>query len=437
MAIAACLTIGTALLFGLAPALAASRQAPADALRAGSRGAGGSVRAMRARDVLVVAEMALAIVLLAGAGLMLRSFDRLLHVDPGVDVERLLVGRVALPGARYTDVERVQFYEQLTTALEAVPGVEAAAVGSFVPAGAGGFGLGRVFLLEGQPEPPASTDHPASWNVVSPPFFEATGIRVLRGRGFNDRDTATSTPVIVINETMAQQVFGDADPIGRRIRSWRDENLLREIVGVVSDVRYSGLADDESALVFVPHRQNAWGSLSVVVRAAGDPAALGTALRREVQRLDPELAVARIATLESLAADSIAGQRFAALLLGMFAVAAALLAGIGIYGVMAYAVARRGHELGVRAALGATSGVLFGIVLRRGLVLTLAGAAVGLLGALALGRLMRGLLYGVTPADPVTLIAVPVVLCAVALAACAIPARRASRIEPLAALRSE
>lgn len=369
---------------------------------------------------------------------MVRSFDRLVRVNPGVDVERLLVGRIALPGARYSAQQRVQFYERLTGSLAVSPGVASAAFASYVPAGAGGFGLGRVFLLEGQSEPPASTDHPAQWNVVSPGFFNTVGIRVLRGRGFSERDTATSTPVIVVNETMARRVFGGGDPLGRKMRSWRDENVLREIVGVVSDVRYSGLSDADGALVFVPHRQNAWGSLTVVVRAAsGDPAQLAGTLRHEVARLDPQLAVARIAPLTELAADSIGPQRFATLLLVMFATAAALLAGIGIYGVMAYAVTRRRHELGLRLALGATPRGLFRLVVGHGLLLTAVGTVVGLIGAVLSGDALRGLLFGVAPTDPVTLIAVPVVLALVALAACAAPALRAARTEPLTALRAD
>ena len=438
VAAAIALTAGTAILFGLAPAISASGLRSAQTLRSEGHGAGSSRRAGRIRDGLVVAEMALAIVMLAGAGLMLRSVSRLVHVDPGVDVERLITGRVSLPGARYTaDADRVRFFEQLTANLRAVAGVETAAAASYVPAGGRGFGLGRVFLLDGQPEPPASNDYPADWNVVTPGFFDAVGMRVVKGRSFTERDAAKATPVMLINETMARRVFGTGDPLGRRMRSWRDENLLREIVGVVSDVRYSGLADDERSLVYVPHRQNAWGLMTVVVRAAGNPAALAAPMRREVARLDRDVAVASIAPLSTQAAASISTQRFAGLLLGIFAAAAALLAGVGIYGVMAYAVARRQREMGVRLALGASPASLFALVVRHGAALTALGIAIGMGGALAAGRLMRALLFGISPVDGVTLATVPLVLGAVALVACALPARRASRIEPLEALRSE
>jgi putative ABC transport system permease protein len=433
---AAGLTVATAVVFGLVPALAACAPRPAEALREGGRTGGTGRRAGRLRDALVIAQMALAIVLLVGAGLMLRSFSHLMRVDPGVDVEKVLVGQVLVPSARYPEpVARAQFYDRLTDALAAAPGVEAAAATSFLPAGGGGFGLGRVFLLEGQPEPPASSDYDAQWNVVTPDYFRTLGIPIVRGRAFTRQDTADSRPVMIINETMAARVFGKADPLGRRLRSWRDENLLREIVGVVADVRYYGLADEDRPLVYVPHHQNSWSSMTVALRARGNPAALADILRREVSRLDRDVAVARISTLSAFAANSTAPQRFGALLLAMFAAAAALLAGIGVYGVMSYSVAQRSHELGVRLALGAQPRDLFALVLGRGLLLTALGAALGLAGALALGPLMRGLLFGIRPTDPATLVLVPVVLAAVAVLACSLPGRRAARIDPLDALR--
>ncbi len=436
LGVAIALTGSAAVMFGLLPALSISSSQPADVLREGGRTASGGRRAARLRDGLVVAQMALAIVLLTGAGLMLRSFGHLLRVDPGVDVEKVLAGRVVVPAARYAEpAQRAQFYERLIEALAASPGIEAAAATSYLPVGGRGFGLGRVFLLEGQAEPPATTDHPALWNVVTPDYFRTLGIPILRGRAFTAQDTADSRPVLLINRTMAARVFGAADPIGRRMRSWRDENLLREIVGVVGDVRYSGLADQEQSLVYVPHRQNAWSSMTVAVRTGGDPAAFADLLRAEVSRLDRDVAVARVMPLSSIAANSIAPHRFGALLLALFAAAAALLAGVGVYGVMSYNVAQRSGELGVRLALGAQPRDVFALVVRRGLLLAAIGAVLGLGGALAIGPAIRGLLFGVRPTDPLTLVVVPLVLTGVALAACALPGRRAARIDPIEVLR--
>lgn len=436
VAVAVGLIAGTGVLVGLVPALAAGAPRPAEALREGGRGVGSGRRAGRLRDALVVAQMALAVVLLIGAGLMLRSFSHLLHVDPGVDVEKVLTGRVVAPWARYPQPEAcARFYERLIDALASTPGVESAAATSYLPVGGRGFGLGRSFLLEGQAEPPASSDYQAMWNVVTSDYFRTLGIPIVRGRAFTREDTADSRPVMIINQTMATRVFGDADPIGKRIRSWRDENLLREIVGVTADVRYDGLADEDRSLVYVPHPQNAWNSMTVAIRAHGDPAALAETLRREVTRLDRDVAVARIAPLSAIAADSIAPQQFGALLLTLFAAAATLLAGIGVYGVMSYNVAQRRHELGVRLALGAKPRELFALVVNRGLRLAGVGAALGVAGSLALGPVIRGLLFGVQPTDPATFVLVPVALAAVALVACSLPGRRATRVDPIEALR--
>jgi putative ABC transport system permease protein len=366
-----------------------------------------------------------------------RSFSRLLRVDPDVDVEHVLTGRVTLPSARYPAASRPQFYERLIADIAALPGVEAAAAASYVPAGARGLGLGRVFLLQGQPEPPASSDHPASWNVITPDYFRAMGIRLIKGRALTSRDTASSTPVMVINETMARRVFGNAEPLGARMRSWRDENLLREVVGVVSDVRYNGLADEDRSLVYVPHTQNTWGSLTLVVRTAGDPASLAAPVRRVVAAHDRDLAIADVNPLRVAAARSIAGPRFGAWLFALFAAAAAVLAAIGIYGVMSYAVARRSHEMAVRLALGAAPAAVSALVIRHGLRLTSIGAVLGLAGAYGAGTLMERILFGVQPHDPLTFITVPALLCGIAVLACALPARRAALIEPLAALRNE
>jgi putative ABC transport system permease protein len=436
LAAAAALTLGSVVLFGIVPAVAGSRQSPVAAMREGSAGTGTGT--VRLRDALVVAEMAMAVVLMVCAGLLIRSFTKIVNRDPGVAVDRVLAARVSLPRARYPkDDDATRFFERLTRELAAQPGIASASATSYLPAGGGGFGLGRVFLKEGQPEPPATTDYEANWNVVTPDYFWTLGIPLVRGRTFTDRDTASSPPVIVVNETFARRMFPAGDAIGHRIRSWRDENLLREIVGVVADVRYYGLGDADRALVYVPHRQNAWGVMVVAARTTGNPADFARAMREAVARIDPNLAVGRLGTLAEFARASVARERFSAALLGAFAALSILLASVRIYGVMAYVVARRSRELGLRAALGASPRTLFAQVAGRGLVLTAIGGTIGLAGALGAGRLLSGLLFDTAAADPLTIGAVAVLLPAITLAACAVPARRAARADPIATLRAE
>jgi putative ABC transport system permease protein len=260
---------------------------------------------------------------------------------------------------------------------------------------------------------------------------------VVIGRPFNDNDTATTTPVVIINETLARRMFPQGDAIGRRIRSWRDENVLREIVAVVGDVRYNSLADSDHALVYVPHRQDVWGSMTVALRTAGAPAALAPALRRTINRLDPNLGVGKLGTLAQFARASVARERFSAVLLAGFAAVAVLLAAVGIYGVMAYIVALRRRELGVRAALGASPRELFALVMRHGFMLTGIGVVIGIVGALAAGRALSSLLYGVSSGDPLTFAVAVVILPLIAVLACAAPGFRAARVDPIVTLRSQ
>jgi putative ABC transport system permease protein len=435
---ATAVTLVCVLGFGVVPAITASRARPVDALRETS-GVGGG-RAARVRDVLVVAQIAVASVLLITAGLLIRSFVTLANVDPGADVERVLGGRISVPAARYrTPDDRARFVQTLLDNLAARPGVAAAAATSYLPVGGPGFGLGRVFLPEGRPEPPAATDVDAAWNVVTPDYFRTVGIPLLQGRVFDDRDASSATPVIIISRTFARRMFGDDNPLGRRIRSWRDENLLREIVGVVADVRYGGLGDDESSLVYVPHAQQGWGGMVIAVRttSGSDPAALGSVLRQEVARLDPEIAVATVGTMAQFASASIARERFSTMLLSAFAVTAVTLAAIGIYGVMAYAVGRKTRELGVRSAMGATPRQLASAVLGRALWLSAVGAAIGVVAGSLTAQALEELLFGVTATDAVTFAAAPLLLAFIAVAACYAPARRASRVDPVVALRIE
>jgi len=426
------------LIAGIMPALASSGIQLTPALKDGTAGSGSSRKTNLLRQGLVIAEVAIAVMLLASAALLLKSFDRMNAVAPGADIERVLTGRIALPGARYDTPEKsADFYKRLTGRLAASPEVEAAAATSFVPVGGGGFGLGRVFLAEGWPSPPAGPDVAAQWNVITADSCRTVGIPSLRGRAFDERDTRTSNPTIIVTSSFARRMFGDADPIGRRTKSWRDENVLREIVGVVADVRYEGLLAEETPLVYVPHTQNSWGSLAVVLRARhGAPAALAPLLRREIAALDGQLAVARVRTMADDARESVARQRYTTMLVSILAAAALMLGALGIYGVLSYSVSLRRQELGLRIALGASAADLYRLVLKGGLGLALAGLIIGAGGAFAVSRVLGGLLYEVEPGDPLGYAAAAVAILTASALACYLPARRAAKSDPLLALKS-
>ena len=428
----------TAVVCGLIPAFQSSRADLQQALKESSRSATGGTRSRLVRNVLAVSEVALSLVLLIGAGLMTRSFMRVQQIDPGLKVDRLVTMQINSPSLRYPDEARIiAFYQRLIDSVQAAPGVEAAAITSALPLGGGGFYLGRVFLEEGQPEPPASTDNPAQWNAISPGYFATAGMTLIKGRDFDQRDRADSTQVIIINETLAGRMFANEDPLGKRIRSWRDENKLREIVGVVQDVRYFGRDDDLHGLVYVPHAQSVWRSMALTVRTHNDPAGVTSAIRGQIAAVDKELAVANLETMTTILDRSVAPRRASMLLFVAFGLIAALLAVIGIYGVLSYTVAQRAQEIGVRIALGAQWGDVLRLVLGHGLKLTLTGVGIGLGAAYALTRLMASLLYSVSATDAMTFIAVSVLLTGVALAACFVPARRATKVDPMVALRYE
>jgi putative ABC transport system permease protein len=427
--------IATTLIFGVLPAFQGATVSPGDAMKEGAR-SGVSRGAGRLRDLLVVVEMALAIMLLVGAALAIRSLTALWSADLGLDPHRVLTARIGLPEARYpNDADVVRFFEDLPARLASIPGVRAASVSSRMPVGAPGFGLGRVFLREGQPEPPASHEYPAQWTVVGPRYFEAVGMRVLRGRDFTPTDDDKAVPVIVISERMAEQMFPGQDPLGKRIQSWRDERQLREIVGVVNDVKYFGLDDRPRHAVYVPHKQVQWGVMMVAVGTDGDPLALAGTLRAEVTAMDRMLAIGDVGALSFFAERSVAGNRFTARLLLAFAAMALALGAIGVYGVMAYAVSRRSHELGLRMALGATRRQVAWLVAARGMVLAGIGLVVGAAAAGVLARTMQAAIPQVAPFDPVSFGAASVALMLAALTACIVPALRATRVDPAEVLR--
>ncbi len=434
------LTVLAVLIAGLLPAITSARVQPAPALKDGAPATGSSRRIRLLRHGLVVAEVAGAVLLLIGAALLLRSFWRLQHVDPGLDVDRVIAARLTLPRTRYANAAAsATFFQGLVDKLAAAPGVESAAATSFVPIGGGGFGLGRVFLAEGRPEPPGGPDTSAQWNVVTPAYFKTVGVRVLQGRDFSRDDRVDSTPVVIVSRSFAERMFGDEPPLGKRIRSWRDENLLREIVGVVGEVRYSSLDDREvTRQVYVPHTQDSWGLMNIVLRTtSGAPAGLESVIRSQVRAADGDLAVSNVATLRTIARESVAGERYLTTLISILAATALALGAIGIYGVVNHAVSARRRELGLRAALGASPGRLFSLVLGQALRLTVVGLVLGVIGALAVSKMLEQLLYETDAKDITAYVVTIATIAIVAALATFGPARRAGRSDPLTALRSQ
>jgi putative ABC transport system permease protein len=429
-----------AIVSGVIPAMSVSALRVSGALRDGSAGTGTSVRTARLRSLLVVAEIAATVVLVTGSALLMRSFDRLSRVDPGVTLDRVVSGRIAIPGSRYqTPPRRLQFTEDLVARLEGSPEVERAALTSFVPAGAGGFGLGRLFLAEGQPGPPAGTDLMALWNVVTPQYFSTLGIPVLAGRPFDTRDKADTTPVMIVSRYFAERMFPNESAVGKRVRSSSDENILREVVGVVDEVRYWGLAERERApLVYVPYSQDTQFGLLIVARSRGsDASALPAVVRRALSAVDPEMAIADLRPLAASAARSVANERYATLLLSVLAAVALSLSALGIYGVTSYVFTLRRREMGIRLALGASRRNLYGLMFRHGFVMTGAGLVLGFAGAAAFTRWLETLLFNTSPTDSTAWLAMVAVVILSTTVACAIPARRAASASPTSALGTE
>lgn len=426
----------TGLLCGLIPALPASKSDLNQSLR--EAGAGGKTGAGsgKVRSALVVAEIAIALTLLIGAGLLMRSFVVLQSVDPGFSPVSVLTGRIGLPQTTYPKREQVTlFYDQLLERLKALPGVQSVAFASSVPMT--GVDSDTSFIIEGRPAPPPD-QQPAAWfSIVGQDYFRTLNIRLREGRTFDNREGETSPGVVVVSETMARRYWPGETPVGKRIGFGRQQVRWAEIVGVVSDVRQFGLNTDARPTFYFSDRQRNANFRTLVLRAGGDPQAQVSAVRREIQALDKTLAMSRVQTMEQIIADSIAVPRLMMFLFGSFAAVAMLLAGLGIYGVMAYAVTQRTHEFGVRLALGAQTRDVLKLVLGQGMKLALLGVTIGLAAAFALTRLMKTLLFGVSATDPMTFAAIALLLVGVALAACWIPARRATKVDPMVALRCE
>lgn len=438
LAFAGLLVALTTLVFGLAPAIALSRIEASRALRQGGRGDVTGGRSGRGRTAILASEVALSVILLVGAGLMVRSLARMSEVRPGFDASGITLFRLSLPSARYSPDQRVAFIDRLSERLTAVPGVEGVAV--MVAPPLSGVTIFGGFTRTDRPEPEPADEPSAMWRAAGAGALDMLGIPIVAGRSFRTTDRRESEPVAIVTRRLAREYFGDVDPIGRQIdvqvSTGYPDDLPRTVVGVMGDIRGLRLTRAPVAELVIPYAQAAAGFPHVLLRGR-DPAALLDAARRELRALDPELPLMQPGTMDQLIEEQLAQPRFYLLLLSLFAALAVVLAAVGMYGVVAYAVSQRTREIGVRMALGARVSQVVKLVLWQGLRPALFGIALGVLAAWWGGSLMRGLLYEVAPQDPITLLAVPVLLLAVVILACAIPARRASRIPPAIALRSE
>jgi putative ABC transport system permease protein len=433
--------LSTGVLFGLAPAWQAAKTDLNETLKDGAKGGADGARRNRLRHALVVAEVALAFVLLVCSGLLLNSFLRLRRVNPGFDPHNVLTFRIALPASRYAQLTQVApFYQKLIAQLETLPGVKSVSAISHLPLSANRGMTG--FSIEGVATPPDDpVPYPTDIRFVTPAYFQTMGMQLVKGRDFNARDELRATQVAIINETLARRYFPNRNPLGKRIRPGYaiDERgwLMREIVGVASDSKHVSLREAAPPTVYLPHSQIPRHAMTMVIRAANDPHGLIGAVQNEAHALDREAPVSNVKTLDEYLGAAVAEPKFDTMLLGLFAGLALLLTSVGLYGVMAYIGAQRTREFGIRMALGAQSRDVLRLVIRQGMGPALLGAAIGVAGAVALTRAMKSWLFGVGPTDPLTFAAAPLLLVGVALVACYIPARRATKVDPLVALRHD
>ena len=429
------ITLLTALIFGLVPALQLARTSANETLKAGGTGSDRVTGSGRVGNLLIAVEVALAVILLIGGGLLLRTIQQLHRIDLGFDERNVLAVTLQLPDKKYSDPQQVALFSlTLEQQVSALPEVQATGVARILPLL---HDLSTGFYVEGRTREPDNQLPLTNYSAVSPSYFAAMGIPLVSGRAFADRDNKDAPRVAIISSTMAQRYFPHESPIGKRIDVVTGPESFREIVGVVADVKQKGLTQETTPHVYEPFAQAPDNFLTLLVRSSHDAAGLVPTIRNKVFELDPELPLQRVSTLDTVISNSIRQQRFASVVLSVFAVVALVLALAGLYGVVSYAVAQKTRELGIRVVLGAQVSDVLKLVLKQGMKFVLLGEVVGILGALALTKLLGGLLFGVTPTDALTFFTVAISLFLVALLACYVPARRATKVDPLKALRYE
>jgi putative ABC transport system permease protein len=424
------LSLITSVLFGLAPALGATKVNLDQTLKEGGRGAGGSRR--RERNLLIIAETAFASLLLIGAGLTIKSLWKLSQADSGMKTGQALTFDLTLPSSRYREPQqRVAFFRQLLQKLEALPGVEAAGANRYFPMRDRQFS--QPIFIEGRPVPEGQ-EPIVHYGGITSGYFRALGIPLLRGRDFTEQEMWETSGVVIINDSLARRIFPNEDPLGKRIKQG---GQWQTVIGVVGDVRQRRLNEEAYPQVYVTYADFKHTTMTLAIRTANDPAGLIPAARREIQALDPALPIFNVMTLDGFIRRTIAGWRLSALLFGLFAGLALSLAAVGVYGALSYSTEQRAREIGLRMALGAQRSDVLRLIIGQGLKVVAAGVAIGLAAALALSRVAKSLLFGVTATDPLTFAGVALLLVIVAMIACFIPARRAAKTDPMVSLRRE
>jgi putative ABC transport system permease protein len=431
---AAGVSVLTGILFALVPAMHASRADLQEALNEGGRGSGPGRAARRTGRALVVAEIALAVALVVGAGLVLRSFWKLQQVPAGFSTDGVLTASVSLPGSRYDDGPKTQaFYGTLIERVRSLPGVRAVGAVNALPMS--GPAPTTWLTLEGRPRPQGEPPE-VGLRVATPDYTRAMGIALVAGRMIDGTDTFTSMNVVVVNQALVDRFFPGQNPIGQRVRIGPNPNApWRTIVGIVGNVHYDSLETEALPELYTPHSQIAWSGMTLAVRIDGDPMALVPGIRAALESIDRDLPLSSVKPMADVLAESTARRRLTMLLIGAFAAIALTLAIVGVYGVLAYSVDQRRQEIGVRMALGANAGGVARMFVRQGLTLGIGGLAIGLAAALVAGKLIRSFLFGVEPTDAVTYAAVSGIIMVVTAAACYVPARRAARVDPVEVLR--